>query len=240
MDNAEDEPDEAALSHALTRSGTRDMNVPRSPRRSPPTKVVSGLYLLTPDDADTGRLVARVADVIQHAALLQYRNKQANGPLRLQQALALQRLCAQAGVPLVVNDDPQLAGEAGANGVHLGEDDGDIASARKLLGDDAIIGVSCYDDSEAARQAVLDGASYVAFGAFFPSGTKPLQQRRATASLLRESARLGVPRVAIGGITPENAPQLVDAGADLVAVIAGVFDAPDPREAASAIAALFR
>jgi thiamine-phosphate pyrophosphorylase len=125
----------------------------------------------------------------------------------------------------------------GAAGVHLGEDDGDIAAARALLGAKAIIGVSCYDDAGRARAAAAAGADYLAFGAFFASSTKP-GARHARPGLLRQTASLDLPRVAIGGITPDNAPALIAAGADLVAVISGVFDAPDPIATARAYRAL--
>ena len=197
-----------------------------------------GLYLITPDEADTQRLLARVAAVLPGAALLQYRNKTADAALRRTQAESLARLCRDHGVPLVINDDAALAGAVGAAGVHLGEDDGDVAAARARLGDDAIIGVSCYNDPARAEAAAKAGADYIAFGAFFVSGTKP-NARRATPGLLRDSAHLGLPRVAIGGITPDNARGLVEAGADLLAVIGGVFDAPDPVAAAHAFRALF-
>ena len=197
-----------------------------------------GLYLVTPDDADGARLSARVAPLLPFATWLQYRNKAADPALRKQQAAMLQALCAAAGVALIVNDDPALAVAAGAAGVHLGEDDGDIAAARALLGADAIIGVSCYDDAGRARAAAAAGADYLAFGAFFPSPTKP-RARQASPALLRETAVLGLPQVAIGGITPDNAPPLIAAGADLVAVVSGVFDAPDPIAAARAYRALF-
>lgn len=200
---------------------------------APPTALARGLYLLTPDALDTARLVARVREVVGFASLLQYRNKVADAALRREQAFALAALCREHRVPLVINDDVPLAQACGAAGVHLGEHDGELAAARAALGADAILGASCYDDLERARSAVAAGASYVAFGAFFPSGTKP-NARRATPALLRESATLGVPRVAIGGITPDNVPALVSAGADLVAVIGGVFDAPDPVAAARA------
>ncbi len=117
--------------------------------------------------------------------------------------------------------------------MHLGEDDGDIAAARTMLGPQAIIGASCYDELARAERAVAAGANYVAFGAFFPSRSK-LTPRRATPELLRQSAALGVPRVAIGGLTPDNAPPVVDAGADLIAVISGVFAEPDPLDALQA------
>lgn len=197
-----------------------------------------GLYLITPDEGDTPRLLARVAAVLPHAALLQYRNKTADAGLRQAQANALAVLCRDHGVPLVINDDAALALAVGAAGVHLGEDDGDIAAARSLLGPGAIVGVSCYDDLSRAETAAAAGAGYIAFGAFFPSTTKP-NARHATPGLLRQSASLGLPRVAIGGITPDNACELVEAGADLLAVIGGVFDAPDPVAAARTISALF-
>lgn len=191
-----------------------------------------GLYAITPDDPDTERLITRAGPVLEAgAALLQYRNKDADAGLRREQARALVALCSAYSVPLMVNDDWRLAADVGAAGAHLGSDDGDLRDARRALGDDAIVGASCYDSLELAARAVGDGANYIAFGAFHPSGTKP-NARRADAGLLRDSARFGVPRVAIGGITPAHVPALVDAGAALVAVIAGVFAAPDPRAAA--------
>jgi thiamine-phosphate pyrophosphorylase len=197
-----------------------------------------GLYLITPDDVDTARLLARVRQVIGLATLLQYRNKAADGALRREQAAALLPLCREAGVPLLVNDDWRLAADIGADGAHLGETDGALREARRALGDAAILGASCYDDLTRAESAAAAGASYLAFGAFFPSPTKP-NARRAMPELLADSARFGLPRVAIGGITPDNACQLVDAGADLLAVISGVFDAPDPVAAAMAYRACF-
>ncbi|KAB8316138.1 thiamine phosphate synthase [Tolypothrix campylonemoides VB511288] len=202
-------------------------------------RAARGLYAITPDEPDTGRLTARVdAVLLGGAAWLQYRNKGADAALREAQARALLPMCRARGVPLIVNDDVALAERVGADGVHLGEHDGDVAHARARLGANAIVGASCYDDLERARRAVRAGASYVAFGAFFPSGTKP-NARRATPALLRDSAVFGVPRVAIGGITPDNGRALVEAGADLIAAIAGVFDAPDPAAAARAYAACF-
>lgn len=207
-------------------------------RPGPHARRLRGLYLITPDEPDTARLLTRVAPVLGEAALLQYRNKAADAPLREAQARALLLACRSAGVPLIVNDDVALAHAVDADGVHLGEDDGDARGARALLGPGRIVGVSCYDAISRARAAAHDGADYVAFGAFFPSATKP-GARRATPSLLDPSAGLGIARVAIGGITPDNAPALVAAGADLVAVISGVFDAPDPVAAARAYRAAF-
>jgi thiamine-phosphate pyrophosphorylase len=193
-----------------------------------PASGATGLYLITPDETDTARLLARVTPMLgEGVTWLQYRNKTAGDALRHEQAHALQALCATAGVPLIVNDHVRLAKAVGAAGVHLGEDDGDIAAARALLGDRAIIGVSCYDELARAERAVAAGADYVAFGAFFPTRSKQTV-RRAGPELLTQAASLGVPRVAIGGITPDNARSVIDAGAELIAVIGGVFDAPGP------------
>jgi len=197
-----------------------------------------GLYLITPDEGETARLLGRVRAVLGHAALLQYRNKVADDALKREQVAALLPLCHEVGVPLIINDDWALARELGADGAHLGKDDGELRVARALLGDGAILGASCYDDIARAETAATAGASYLAFGAFFPSPTKP-DARRAKPQLLQASAHLGLPRVAIGGITPDNARQLVVAGADMVAVISGVFDAPDPAVAAHAYRACF-
>lgn len=199
-----------------------------------------GIYAITPDLADTDDLLAGVDAVLgAGAAWLQYRNKAASAEQRRQQALALQQVCRRHRVPLIINDDWSLARDIGADGAHLGEDDGELRLARAALGQDALLGASCYDSSELAHKAVAAGASYVAFGAFFPSSTKP-NARRASPQLLAETVTLGVPRVAIGGLTPDNARALVTAGADLLAVISGIFDAPDPAAATRAYLACFR
>jgi thiamine-phosphate pyrophosphorylase len=210
--------------------GGRDMT-PRTPRWR------RGLYLVTPDEPDTARLLLRVLPLLPLGpTLLQYRNKTASKARQREQALALLGVCRRTGVPLIVNDDPALAHEIGAAGVHLGRDDGDVAAARKVMGKDAIIGVSCYDDLDRAAIAAAAGADYLAFGAMFASGTKP-RARRAPMTVLRDAARFGLPRVAIGGLTPDNATEALDAGADLLAVIGAVFDAADPVAAASAFLA---
>lgn len=211
------------------------MPEPPLPRRP---ALRSGLYLITPDDPDGECLLARTLPVLPFASCLQLRNKVMDADALRAVGARLRDACAEAGVAFIVNDDPRLAHTLAADGVHLGEHDGAIVEARALLGDDAIIGASCYDDLQRARDAVAAGADYVAFGAFFPSSTKP-GARRAAIDLLRGSATLGVPRVAIGGITPDNARPLVDAGADLVAVISGVFDAADPVAAARAYLSCF-
>ncbi|MEO7252161.1 MAG: thiamine phosphate synthase [Arenimonas sp.] len=187
-----------------------------------------GLYLLTPDESDTGRLVARVEPLLAlGVSLLQLRCKSGGIARRREQTRSLLPLCRAHGVPLIINDDWQTACELGAAGAHLGADDGSLVEARAALGPDAILGASCYGDLQRARGAMDAGASYLAFGAFFPSTSKPLATR-APLSVLREAQALGLPLVAIGGITPDNAATLVDAGADLLAVIGAVFDAPDP------------
>lgn len=197
-----------------------------------------GLYLITPDADDSEHLLERVTAVLPaRPALLQYRNKRADAQRRRREALALKTLCDGAGIPLVVNDDWRLALDIGAAGAHLGDDDGDLAAVRRAA-PKLLLGASCYDDPARAAAAARDGASYLAFGAFFPTRTKATT-RRATAALLRDAAAHGLPRVAIGGITPDNAPLLLAAGADLLAVVSAVFDAPDPRAAAQRFTALF-
>ncbi|CRI64346.1 putative Thiamine-phosphate pyrophosphorylase (TMP pyrophosphorylase) (TMP-PPase) (Thiamine-phosphate synthase) (ThiE) [Thiocapsa sp. KS1] len=202
---------------------------------------LDGLYLITPDTADNPDVLAeQVAQAISGGArLVQYRNKGADQQLRRDQAIAVLGVCRAAGVPLVINDDVALAAEIGADGVHLGREDGDPIAARRRLGADAIIGVSCYDDMTLAQAAERAGASYVAFGSFFPSATKP---HAAWASLgLLSTARdsLRIPAVAIGGITPQNGGLLIAAGARMLAVVTGVFAQPDLAAAARAYASLF-
>lgn len=203
------------------------------------TALRTGLYLITPDEPDTARLVARVQAVLAAGpALLQYRNKQADAPLRRAQAAAVLRLCRAQAVPLLINDDWRLAADLGADGAHLGQDDGSLREARTVLGPEALLGASCYNDLSRAERAADEGASYLAFGAFFLSGTKP-GAHRAELSLLHEAARFGLPRVAIGGINPDNASTVISAGADLVAAIGAVFDAADPAAAVRAFRSCF-
>jgi thiamine-phosphate pyrophosphorylase len=201
-----------------------------------------GLYALTPETTDTPRLGAIVAAALDGgAAAVQYRAKGASATLRDEQARLLARILAARGGVYIVNDHAALALAVGADGVHLGEDDGDIAAARALLGAERLIGVSCYGDLARAQDAVERGADYVAFGSFFASSTKP-HARRADPAVLGRARSLGVPVVAIGGITAANAGALVDAGADALAVIADVFDRDQPedvRVAADAIARVY-
>jgi thiamine-phosphate pyrophosphorylase len=189
---------------------------------------ISGLYAVTPDELDTERLCMQVEAVLQGgASLLQYRNKAADATLRLWQASALQALCRSFAVPLIINDDLDLCAEIGADGVHLGGTDADIATARNKLGADKIIGASCYNKLDLAIKAEAAGASYVAFGACFPSQTKP-NATKADLSLFQ--TKLNIPKVAIGGITLENAPSIISAGADAIAVVSALFNADDIAE----------
>lgn len=207
--------------------------------RSIAQQVIRGLYAITPDEQDTVRLLSRVRLALQGGArVLQYRNKQASRKLKLEQAMALRELARQFAVPLIINDDAVLAIEVDAEGVHLGKADASVAAARKLLGADKIIGVSCYNQLSLAHDAEEQGADYVAFGAFFASTVKP-SASQASIALLDEARRaIRLPIVAIGGITAENGRQLLDAGADALAVISALFAAEDVLRAARQFANL--
>jgi thiamine-phosphate pyrophosphorylase len=221
-------------------TATATLNSGEFPHETPmphPLLARPGLYAITDGPRDD-LLVACEGALDGGAILLQYRDKTHDAARRLQEARALVALCARFGVPLIVNDDVELAASAGAAGVHLGEDDVDFASARARLGADAIVGVSCYDSLERAQTLAAAGADYLAFGAFHPSPTKP-NARKATLSLLRDAKAFALPLVAIGGITAENGGAIVDAGADYVAVISAVFRAKDVRAATRAFSALF-
>ncbi len=200
-----------------------------------------GLYLIA--DASVvarARLAAAVeAAIAGGAVLVQYRDKAADARTRLATARALAALCRARGVPFLVNDDPALAREAGADGVHVGRDDPSVAAARAALGAGVLVGASCYNALPLARAAAAAGADYVAFGSVFPSPTKPGAVRAPLALLGEARAALGVPVCAIGGITPANAGEVAAAGADLLAVASGVLAAPDPEAAARAIARLY-
>lgn len=201
---------------------------------------IYGLYAVTPELENTDRLVAMVREALRGGArLVQYRNKTACASLRREQARALLELCREHGVPLIVNDDAGLAAEVDADGVHLGRDDAPVAAARVRLGEEKIVGVSCYDQLERAVRAQEDGAAYVAFGSFFASRVKPGAARAPMALLSEARRRLAVPVVAIGGITLANAPRLIAAGADSIAVITALFSVPDIRNAAAQFSALF-
>lgn len=202
---------------------------------------IVGLYAIA-DTAilDESRLLDATRDALAGGArVIQYRDKTSDTARRARQAPALVALCREAGAVILVNDDVELAFDAGAHGVHLGRGDVSLAAARERLGADAIVGVSCYNELARAQRAQQQGADYVAFGSFFASRTKP-QAVRADIELLRRArAALRVAIVAIGGITPANGGGLIAAGADALAAIEGVFGRADVRAAAAAYARLF-
>jgi len=200
-----------------------------------------GLYAITDSQLiPADRLTDQVAAAIRGGAcVIQYRDKSSNPGQRQQQAAALALLCHDHGIPLIINDDVELAAAVGASGVHLGKSDSSLKSARMLLGANAIIGVSCYNEFERAVEAASEGADYIAFGRFFPSQSKP-DAVTADPQLLRQAQqRLSLPVVAIGGVTPENGASLITAGAQLLAAIHGVFGQADVQAAARRYAELF-
>ena len=173
------------------------------------------------------------------AKILQYRDKSDHHTRRVTEATTLLRLCRQYGAPLIINDDIHLAAEVGADGVHLGRDDTSIQQARLQLGPQAIIGISCYNDLDHALTAEASGADYIALGRFFSSATKPDAIQAEIGLLNRAKEKISLPLVAIGGITPENGGQLIEAGADMLAVIQGIFAQPDIRSATERLQQLF-
>ena len=204
-------------------------------------KRLRGLYAITDASLQAPeRLAARVAAVLEGgAALIQYRDKSADAARRLAQARELAALCRAQGALLIVNDDVELARAAGAHGVHLGRDDVAPAEARAQLGRDAIIGVSCYNEWDRAQRAAAAGADYIAFGRFFVSRTKPGAVQAETALLTRARRELSLPVAAIGGITADNGAALIEAGADLLAVVRDIFGRDDSRAAAERYRELF-
>jgi thiamine-phosphate pyrophosphorylase len=207
-----------------------------------PERPWRGLYVITDRRLAAGRGLSNLvaAAISGGARWIQYRDKSKEPGRRRDEAAALARLCRRHQVPLIVNDDPRLAAEVEADGVHLGHDDSALRPARRLLGPSAIIGVSCYDRIDRARAAQSAGADYLAFGRFFPSRSKP-QAVPAGLELLHAARReLYLPLVAIGGVTPENGRALVCAGADMLAVIHGVFGQENPARAAGAFDRCFQ
>ena len=203
---------------------------------------IRGAYLI----ADRTRLGTDELEPAVRAALaggvrlVQYRDKSNDRERRLAEAQALAALCHEHEAFLIVNDDPELARDAGADGVHLGRDDLGVGDARAIVGADAVIGVSCYNEIERAFVAERAGADYVAFGSFHPSGTKPEAVRAPLSLLKRARGRIRLPIVVIGGITPDNAGPLALAGADAAAVVGGILDADDITEAARRLNNLMR
>lgn len=204
------------------------------------TLPMRGLYLVTPNWDDTGRLLDCTRAALEGGvALVQYRHKDASPELRRHQGAALLALCRRYGRPLVINDHLELCLTLGADGVHVGGTDASVAQVRAALGPGKIVGASCYGDLELARAAERDGATYAAFGGFYPSPVKRYSFTTAPDILLEARRALALPLVVIGGMTPENAAPLVDRGADMVAAITSVYASLDPTCAARQFDALF-
>jgi len=199
----------------------------------------SGLYAITAESHSTPEQLAQGVNAALRggAKVIQYRAKSTQN--RLTEAKLLLAQCHAFQVPLIINDDVELALAIGADGVHLGKDDGSIVEARRSLGEEAIVGVSCYNSVERALEAQVLGASYVAFGRFFPSSSKPNAPCAQLETLTAAKQCLHLPIVAIGGITPNNGRLLIESGADLLAVIDGVFGTSDPEQSALAFNPLF-
>ena len=202
--------------------------------------IIKGLYAITPDMADLNTLIQKTQWAIEGGALMvQYRSKIHNRDVKMQQCAAILRLCREYKIPCIVNDDVDMCRILEADGVHLGEKDDNIADVRRILGEDAIIGSSCYDQLNRAKQAQNEGASYVAFGAMFETLTKP-HAPRATLELLREAkSQIQIPIVAIGGITMNNAHDVIETGIDAIAVINSLFEAKTIKETAETFSKMF-
>lgn len=201
---------------------------------------LNGLYAITPDWGDTLRLIAVTEAILKGGCrLLQYRNKSASPCHRDEQAIALRGLTRRYGACLIVNDDVDLALACEADGAHLGGEDGDLAAARRRLGRDRLLGASCYQSLALAEAAAAAGTDYIAFGSFFPSATKPQAGRADPALIAAAKAKLRLPVATIGGIDLDNAGRLVNAGADMLAVITAVYNAEDPERASRAFQFFF-
>lgn len=189
-----------------------------------------GLYAITDSQLLDGRFLSHVEAALEGGVcLLQYRDKSNDAARRLREAQALQQLCERYGTQLIINDDAELARQLGV-GVHLGQTDGPLTPARALLGSAAIIGSTCHASLDLAAQAAREGASYVAFGRFFTSSTKPGAPAADVRLLAQARAQVNLPIAAIGGVTLDNAAALVHHGADLLAVIHGLFGADSAQE----------
>lgn len=202
---------------------------------------ISGLYAVTPDLAETDVLLEKVDAALRGGArVVQYRSKSSDVVLQRSQAVAIAGLCRKRRALFIVNDSAELAREAGADGVHLGRDDGVVARAKATLGAGKLVGVSCYNEIGLARAAVAQGADYVAFGSFFASLSKPAAVRADIQLLRAAAAQITLPIVAIGGIEVDNAAGLIDAGADAIAVIGALFDSSDVENQARRFVDLFQ
>ena len=202
--------------------------------------IIKGLYAITPDSADLNTLIQKTQLAIEGGAfMVQYRSKIQDRDVKMQQCAAILRLCRDYKIPCIVNDEVDMCRILEADGVHLGEKDDNIAEVRRILGEDAIIGSSCYDQLNRAKQAQKEGASYVAFGAMFETSAKP-NAPRATLELLREAkSQIQIPIVAIGGITVNNAHDVIKTGIDAIAVITSLYDAKTIKETAETFVKMF-
>ena len=194
---------------------------------------LQGLYVIA--DADcigTDEIITKTEEVlVAGVKIIQYRDKINTQDNRYKIAGALRKLTNNYKCLFLINDDVQLAKSINADGVHLGKDDASIERARILLGDDKIIGASCYAKYENAQMVINASADYIAFGSFYPSSTKPNAPRAEITLLTKAKQQLKTPICAIGGITPQNAPNVLAAGADMIAVISAVFNASSPKQA---------
>ncbi|SHE21579.1 thiamine phosphate synthase [methanotrophic endosymbiont of Bathymodiolus puteoserpentis (Logatchev)] len=199
----------------------------------------TGLYAITQTvNKMPNQVISEVSAALKAGiSLLQYRDKQPVNAIYL--AGALKELCHSHNIPLIINDDINLAKLIGADGVHIGQEDGQLSYAREILGKNALIGVSCYDSLDRALEAEQNSADYVAFGRFFPSHSKPLAAPAHISTLQKAKNSIKVPIIAIGGILPTNGAELLTAGADILAVIGGIFD-QTPYQSALAYQALFK
>jgi thiamine-phosphate pyrophosphorylase len=201
---------------------------------------ICGLYAITPDQPELDLFIAATKAILEGGVrLIQYRNKCAPMHEKLYQARRIKHLCEKYGALFIINDDIRLAVALNADGVHLGENDASLLDARHQLGSNRIVGITCYNNIDKARQAQSEGADYVSFGSFFSSQTKPYAPQ-ASLDLLKEAkTQLNVPIVAIGGITLENAEELVNAGADALAVINALYSSQNPANTAQSFSELF-
>ncbi|WP_394782214.1 thiamine phosphate synthase [Undibacterium sp.] len=204
------------------------------------TNILKGLYIVTPDWDDTEKLLAATEQaLLGGAAVVQYRHKFADEKLRRVQASALQQLCRRYQRPFIINDYVNLCVELNADGIHVGGTDISVAEARMRVGKHKIVGASCYGDLQLAHLAAATGASYVAFGGFYPSRVKKYAVTTSASIVTQAKQEIALPNVVIGGMTADNSQPLVAAGADMVAAISSVYMAPDPQAAAKEFVELF-
>lgn len=202
---------------------------------------MKGLYIVTPDWDETDKMLGATEAALQGGVtLVQYRHKTASAELRKEQATKLLALCRKYERPLVINDFVDLCMEIGADGIHVGGTDAPVAQVRAVIGQDKILGASCYGSLELAQKAHEAGASYIAFGGFYPSRVKRYEVSTPVDIITRAKQQLPVPVVVIGGMTQQNSVPLIKAGADMVAAISSVYMTDDPQAAAQKFVDLFK